>query len=297
MAEVKWIKIVTDIFDDEKMLLIESLPDADGIIVVWFKLLCLAGKMNNSGVFVLNGKIAYTDEMLATIFRRPVNTVRLALNTFSDFGMIEIIDDVITIPNWEKHQNIDQMEKMKEQNRIRVAKHREKQKLLVGNGECNVTSNVTQDVTVTLCNATDKIREDKNRKEKDIEGESLTADEPPTAPASRCNYSLIQDLYNKLCPSLQRCTVLSDARKKAIKARMSSGKTIEDFEQLFRKAEASSFLKGANNHNWKATFDWLIKDANMAKVLDGNYDDTKPRGNGRESRQPEEWGAMPWDNE
>ena len=78
---------------------------------------------------------------------------------------------------------------------------------------------------------------------------------------------------------------------------MSSGRTVADFEQLFRKAEASSFLKGANGHNWKATFDWLIKDSNMAKVLDGNYDDTKPRGNGRESRQPEEWGNMPWDNE
>lgn len=293
MADVKWIKIVTDIFDDEKMLLIESLPDADGIIVVWFKLLCLAGKMNNSGVFVLNGKIAYTDEMLATIFRRPVNTVRLALNTFSEFGMIEIIDDVITIPNWEKHQNIDQMEKMKEQNRIRVAKHREKQKLIAGNGECNVTSNVTQGVTVTLCNATDKIREDKRRKEEYIE-ETETADNPPTPPASRCNYSLIQELYNKLCPSLQRCTALSDTRKKAIKARMSSGKTIEDFEKLFRKAEASSFLKGANNRNWKATFDWLIKDSNMAKVLDGNYDDTKPQGD-RMSRQPEAWGDdMPY---
>lgn len=296
MAEVKWIKIVTDIFDDEKMLLIESLPDADGIIVVWFKLLCLAGKMNNSGVFVLNGKIAYTDEMLATIFRRPVNTVRLALNTFSEFGMIEIIDDVITIPNWEKHQNIDQMEKMKEQNRIRVAKHREKQKLLAGNGECNVTSNVTHDVTVTLCNATDKIREEE-KKNKEIYKENITAENPPAPPSSRCNYSLIQDLFNKLCPSLPQCTVLSDARKKAIKARMSSGMTIEHFEQLFLKAEASSFLKGANGRDWKATFDWLIKDANMAKVLGGNYDDTKPRGNGRESRQPEEWGNMPWDNE
>ena len=185
MADVKWIKIVTDIFDDEKMLLIESLPDADGIIVVWFKLLCLAGKQNNSGVFVLNGKIAYTDEMLATIFRRPVNTVRLALNTFADFGMIEIIDDVITIPNWEKHQNIDQMEKMKEQNRERVAKHRAKQKLLAGNGECNVTSNVTRNVTVTLCNATDKIREEeKENREEYKDNILLGAETPPTPPAA-----------------------------------------------------------------------------------------------------------------
>ena len=125
--------------------------------------------------------------------------------------------------------------------------------------------------------------------------ENETAENPPALPSSRCDYSAIQDLYNKLCPSFPKCTALSDARKKAIKARMSSGKTVEDFEKLFRKAEASSFLKGANNRNWKACFDWLIKDSNMAKVLDGNYDDTKPRGDERTSRQPEEWGDdMPY---
>ena len=134
MADVKWIKILTDIFDDEKMLLIESMPEADSIIVIWFKLLCLAGKQNNSGVFMLNDKIAYTDEMLATIFRRPLNTVRLALKTFEAYGMIEIVDTVYTIPNWEKHQSLDKIEAAKEKNRQRVAKHREKQRLLVSNG-------------------------------------------------------------------------------------------------------------------------------------------------------------------
>lgn len=171
MAEVKWIKIVTDIFDDEKVLLIETLPEADSIIVIWFKLLCLAGKQNNSGVFVMNGKIPYTDKMLATIFRRNENTVKLALETFKNFGMIEIIDDVITIPNWEKHQKLDQLEIAKEQTRKRVAKYREKQKMLV-NGEkeeCNVTCNVTKDVTVTQSNGDriDKIRIDKIRIDKD----------------------------------------------------------------------------------------------------------------------------------
>ena len=90
MASVKWIKIVIDVFDDEKMMLIDALPERDGIIVVWFKLLCLAGKQNNGGVLMLNDRIAYTDEMLSTIFRRPINVVRLALNTFEEFGMIEI---------------------------------------------------------------------------------------------------------------------------------------------------------------------------------------------------------------
>ena len=64
-SDVKWIKIVTDIFDDEKIILIESMPDADCIIVLWFKLLCLAGKQNNDWVFMLNERMPYTDEMLA----------------------------------------------------------------------------------------------------------------------------------------------------------------------------------------------------------------------------------------
>ena len=80
-------------------------------------------------------------------------------------------------------------------------------------------------------------------------------------------------MYNELCPSLPRCQVLSEARKKAIKARLSSGYTPEDFRRLFERAEASGFLKGRNDRGWSATFDWLIADSHMAKVLDGNYDD------------------------
>ena len=118
MADVKWIKITTDIFDDEKILLIESMPSADSIITIWFKLLALAGKQNNNGVFMMSNKLPYTDEMLATIFRRDLNTVRLALTTFERFGMIEVIDDVITIPNWNKHQTLDAYERKKERDRI-----------------------------------------------------------------------------------------------------------------------------------------------------------------------------------
>lgn len=96
-----------------------------------------------------------------------------------------------------------------------------------------------------------------------------------TPPSAQIDYESIKNLYNKICVSFPRCTVLSDTRKRAIKARFTSGKTIEDFENLFRKAEASAFLKGANERNWRASFDWLITDGNMAKVLDGNYDDRK----------------------
>lgn len=260
MAEVKWIKITTDIFDDEKIALIESMPEADGIIVVWFKLLCMAGKQNNGGVFMLNNKIAYTDEMLATIFRRPLNTVRLALNTFEQFEMISVVNNAYTIPNWEKHQSLDKMEQAKEQTRQRVARHREKQKLLA---ECNGYSSVT----VTQCNA-DRIEEDKD-KEEDRD--------------KRVDCQQVVDLYHSLCKSFPKVRTVTDARKKAIKARLNTY-SIDDFKAVFTNAENSAFLKGSNNRNWTATFDWLIKDGNMAKVLEGNYAD---KGKGKKEIVPD----------
>ena len=164
MSEIKWIKITTDIFDDEKIRLIDALPDHDAILVIWFKILALAGKHNRNGLLMMSDKVHYTDEMLATIFQRPLNSVRMALGIFEQFGMIEIIDGVITLPNWEKHQNIDGMEKIKEQTRNRVARHREKQKnLALGNVTCNVT--------VTDGNALEEVEGDKtkikNRLDKD----------------------------------------------------------------------------------------------------------------------------------
>ncbi len=143
MAEVKWIKIVTDIFDDEKILLIESMPEADAMIVIWFKILTLSGRINNGGVLLFNDKLPYTDEMLATIFRRPINTVRLAINTFEKFGMIEVINNAITIPNWSKHQNLNQLENKKEYMRTYMQEYREKQKLIAeGKEDCKTNCKV-----------------------------------------------------------------------------------------------------------------------------------------------------------
>jgi predicted phage replisome organizer len=253
MADVKWIKITTDIFDDEKILLIESLPDSYAIITVWFKLLCMAGKQNNSGVFMM-GQIAYTDKMLATIFRMKESTVTMALQTFKQFGMIEIIDGVITIPNWEKHQSLDKLEFAREQTRQRVARHREKQKQLA---ECNATCNAD----VTQCNADRIDKEEDKEIDKD---KSITCKQ-------------VVDLYHSICKSFPIVRSLSDSRKRAIGARLKAY-TLDDFKTMFENAEASSFLKGSNDRNWSANLDWLIADKNMAKVLEGYYNDKPKQG-------------------
>lgn len=163
MAEVKWIKITTDVFDDEKILLIESLPEADSIIVIWFKLLCLAGKQNNSGVFMMGNSIPYTDKMLATIFRRKETTVQLALETFEQFGMIEMIDNVITIPNWGKHQNLEQLEARREYQREYHREYRQKQKLIAESDSKDLRKCLRNDDV----NSPDKIRKEKEEDKKE----------------------------------------------------------------------------------------------------------------------------------
>lgn len=159
MAEVKWIKITVNMFDDEKIKLIEKMPEGISVLLIWIKLLTLAGKCNATGQIFLSEDIAYTDEMLSTIFNMPLSTVRLALQTFNQFGMIDISEShVIKIVNWEKHQNIQGLDKIREDTRKRVQAYRERQKLT---GECNVT--------VTEGNETEE-EEKKNKKKikKDI---------------------------------------------------------------------------------------------------------------------------------
>ena len=195
MAEVKWIKIVTDVFDDEKILMIESMPEADSIIVIWFKLLCLAGKQNNSGVFQM-GHMPYTDEMFSTIFRRPLNTVRLALKTFEQFGMIEIINNTVTIPNWGKHQSIDQIEQKNAYMKKYMREYREKQRQISA-GKVNCKTNSKANVSEA-----DKNREELEE-ELDLEEYNIPPSASPPKPkkhqyGSQSNVLLTDEEFKKL---------------------------------------------------------------------------------------------------
>ena len=139
MTEVKWIKLSTNIFDDETIKLIEQMPEGDAIIVIWFKLLVKAGLTNNNGLVYLKENIPYTEEMLATVFNKPLATIRLALRVFEQFKMIEITNaNEILIKNWEKHQNVAGMEQIKEYNRLAKRRQREKQKQLAIECQKNV---------------------------------------------------------------------------------------------------------------------------------------------------------------
>ena len=261
MADVKWIKITTDIFDDEKILLIEGLPSSDEIIVIWFKLLILAGKQNNNGVFLMNERIPYTDEMLATIFRRDINIVRLALKTFEQFGMLELVDNVITIPNWNKHQQLDSYEKKKQQDRERQKARRAEQKAIaLGTKDVNKNSEgekKSRDSRVTVAGQSRDSRENvaENRgldKEVDIDKElkEKVKKEKPTK-------SALDDLLKNWTENAG----LIKAFKDFVEMRKSIKKPLTD---------SGACLVMKKLDSWYCTQEVDVNDANKIKTLESS---------------------------
>lgn len=270
--DVKWIKICSDIFDDEKIMLIENLPSADSIIVIWFKLLCLAGKNNNSGVFILNDKIAYTDEMLATVFRRDINTVRLALKTFENYGMIEIVSGVYTIPNWGKYQNLDKIEQKSQYMRNYMQEYRKKQKDKI---ECKTNSKlygkVNSKTNVSSAEVYNKELDNKelDNKEKEIEEENDLIVSKDTI--RQTDVQRIIDEWNTLEEfGITPVKRMTPKREQAVKARIRQNH-MDDILEAIENIRHSSFLQGQNKEGWMITFDWFLKPGNFAKVFEGNY--------------------------
>ncbi len=262
MADVKWIKITTDIFDDEKILLVESMPEADSLIVIWFKLLCLAGKMNNSGVFMLNDKIAYTDKMLSTIFRRKETTVQLALQTFEQFGMIEIIDGVITIPNWGKHQNLDQLEKKRVSQREYMRQYREKQKRL----SCNTYSNANSKANVS------RPEEDKERDKEKEEDKNKSVRETTHTLFQRLlpDYVLSPDLQAKMGEWITYKTERKEPYKEqGMKTLL---RQVENNSLKYGDQAVCNLIDDSMANGWKGIiFDRLQNQKNQRKPASGGY--------------------------
>lgn len=259
MAEVKWIKIVTDIFDNKKIKQIEKIPNGDTILVIWFKLIVLAGVTNDNGLIYITDEIPYNCETLSNEFNKPLNEIKIALDIFQKFKMIEIIDDFIRLKNWQQYQNTDGLEKIREQTRLRVQKHRENQRLLLENKECNVTRNVT----VTQSNAPRIRIENKN---KNIFN-NLSND--------KLFVPLLQK-WNELPDTISKISTLKKdtQRYKMLSQRVSeygADKVLEAIEKI----KQSSFLQGKNNRGWTITFEWFVRPNNFIKVLEGNYTDKK----------------------
>lgn len=181
MFEVKWIKIMSNVFDNQKIRLLEAMPEGDTLIVIWFKLLMMAAKTNDCGLIYITPDLPYTDEMLAAYLGKKQLVVKLALDTFMKFGMIDMVDDIVHVCNWDKYQSLSD-EKQKEKQRLRTQKCRERKKLLEkensdSEAQSQTESSVEGDFengsrNVTLQNVTCNVLDKDIDKDKDIYIES-----------------------------------------------------------------------------------------------------------------------------
>lgn len=180
---------------------------------------------------------------------------------------------IVVISHWKIHNYIAK-------DRYKPTDCKEKQLLKTEDSVYKLDTNCIQGCIQPVDEMYTQDRLGKDRLGKDSNKQSKIALEnfaeiSPAEPRKKNNYQAIVDDYNQTCTRLPKCIKLSDARKKAIAARLKRY-SVEELHTVFEKAEASDFLCGCNARNWMANFDWLLKDANMAKVIDGNYDNEKP---------------------
>lgn len=200
---------------------------------------------------------------LVPALARRYNTTSAKMRTvIENFGLFTVTEDGQFFFSHSLNQRMKKWDEFSEKQRLRVLKRWHPDDTTVLPWDSRGNTEPYQE------------RKEKEKKEKEIkreDTESASADKPPEAEPTP--YSEIKNLYLSLCPSFPRIQTLSANRKQAIHARwVQYGKSLDTFQQLFEKAESSAFLKGTNSRNWSADFDWMIKDGNMAKILEGKYD-------------------------
>ena len=250
MAEVKWVKLTTDMFDNRKVKHLRRLPEGNNIVLIWVMLLTMAGRCKSGGMIFITENIPYTPKTLADELDFEENTVILALQALEQLDMIVTDNGFFTIAGWEEYQNIEGMEKIREQTRKRVAKCRERKMLSQGS--------VTGSVTVTQCNAIEEEKEEDL--EEDLEEEihsiihSAEGEEDLSSPEYRRRY---------LGGIGKNVVFLSDEQMGDLLDKMS----IEEFD-YYVGVIADSELKGHHykkKTHYQAILDMVAKDRKVGK--------------------------------
>jgi predicted phage replisome organizer len=255
-----------DFFQQPKIKKLRRIAGGDTYTVIYLKMLLLS--LENDGQLYYEGiETEFADELSLTI-DEDIDNVRFVLLYLQQQGLIdEVNQGEFVLPEAVKCIGSES----ESAERMRNLRQRRAEALLMpgtSQSDALVTKSDTEKET--------ELEEDKSKRKE------------------KTDYQLIADMYNTICTSFPSLRSLSDARKKAIKARLKTY-SVDDFKTMFENAEASSFLKGNNNRNWTANFDWLLKDTNMAKVLDGNYCDRNKTPANKINRDDYENGdQLPW---
>lgn len=259
MGETKkyyWLKLKTDFFFSKEIKKLRKIAGGDTYTVIYLKMLLMSVKTD--GKIYYEGVEETFAEELALSLDEDADNVLVVLNFLERHKLIEQGGDAeYFLPEAALAIGSET------QGAERVRKFREKQKAL----QCNT------DVTLVkrLGNTEIEREKEKIREDKEIE-EDVDSTTQRLAQESTIVGDVVME-YNRICKSLPEVRAITDKRKKAIKARWKeNGKSLEFFIDYFQRVEDSNFLSGRSGKDWKANFDWIMNPTNMAKVLEGNYD-------------------------
>jgi len=308
---VSWIKLRVDMFDDEKIKIIQSLPEGDALLVIWIRLIALAGKCNANGLVLVEDEFPYSDEMLSVIFAKPLATVRLALKTFEKFHMIENTQKGVYITNFKKHQNVEGMERIREQNRLRKQRERAKRNDLrleesasgfpvlpdSGTGKNNDNSREVTDMSRDRSRDVTQQIKNKNKEiynissdEDIVGGKSADADLNTVPKRHRIDYRRIIMDFHDTCIDFPTIRAMSEVRKKKIQTLLNEFDKLkiwpdvtsyDKLHRLFQLAQDSDFLSGRDQKWNGCSFDWIINKTNALKIVEGNYENERGVRNAR----------------
>lgn len=271
-----WIKLKSNFFDLETIDWLMSQQNGCEYVVLYQKLCLLTANKNGEMVTEIGEMmIPYDANKISRDTKFSFDTVVVALELFKKIGLIfEQENGILKIPY------VDEVVGSETEYAKKKREYREKIKQ--NDVKALPEKTMSETMSETISDKRIEIR-DKSIENRDIEKEKEKENK------KSIDYLAIVNAYKETCVSLPAIRSLSEARKKAVRARLNSGYTQEDFITLFKKAQESDFLKGKNDRNWNADFDWLIKDANMAKVLEGKYDNKSKPSNPSNNEQPSIW--------
>lgn len=251
MTKVSWIRLEIDMFDNKKIRHIRKLPEGNNIVLIWMMLLTMAGRCNSNGIIFLAENIPYTNKMLADELDFDESVIELALTILEKFGMITRDGTMLSIPGWEEHQNIDGLEKIREQTRKRVAEHRKRQKEL---SEEERMPEIPEQISC----------------EKDL--------------VKPGDVQKVVDEWNKLQQfGIQPIARMTARRTQMLKARIREY-GMDKVMQALENVRNSDFLLGKKK-DFIIDFEWFVKPNSFLKILENRYHNREDMRNGTGAAQ------------
>ena len=274
MADVQWIRITTDMFDNRKIKHLRKLPEGNNIVLIWVMLLTMAGRCNAGGMIFLTENIPYTTKMLADELGFEENTIRLALQVFEELHMVTTDQEYLCVPGWEEYQNVEGLERIREQDRDRKRRQRERERKLLCEQNLSRDSHVTVTEPSLQCHATEEDKE----VEVDIEDISSSlrsedmgggAPSEPKAPESGKRTAV-----KFVPPTLEEVEAYAASRQSTVDPR----RFFEYFNTPDAQGRSWRDSKGNPVKNWKQKFlTWEGRDGGKGKPAPAASRTDKPR--------------------